>query len=114
MFLSRVLGRTPQGVRGLKYLNLKLFLLILESHPARGAWIEMEIVENQSAIDYGRTPQGVRGLKSKVGATHFNTSFLGRTPQGVRGLKCRKVAKSLGRKSSHPARGAWIEICLSA
>ena len=34
----------------------------------------------------------------------------GRTPQGVRGLKCEDLRQKDRRHSSHPARGAWIEI----
>ena len=35
---------------------------------------------------------------------------MSRTPQGVRGLKLHIRGTSSGRKKSHPARGAWIEI----
>ena len=34
-------GRTPQGVRGLKYLVYRNGKPIAKSHPARGAWIEI-------------------------------------------------------------------------
>ena len=34
-------GRTPHGVRGLKYVFSSLILSALVSHPARGAWIEI-------------------------------------------------------------------------
>ena len=33
--------RTPHGVRGLKSLRPQRFTCLRESHPARGAWIEM-------------------------------------------------------------------------
>ena len=33
-----------------------------------------------------------------------------RTPQGVRGLKFRLNWKTARSRTSHPARGAWIEI----
>ena len=61
---------------------------VSESHPARGAGIEIKIIKHQHKANYGRTPQGVRGLK-------FYAHFL-----------------CLRRDESHPARGAWIEICL--
>ena len=35
------LGRTPHGVRGLKYVAVVGELGRVESHPSRGAWIEM-------------------------------------------------------------------------
>ena len=57
-------GRTPQGVRGLKWIGL-----------------------DYEHICYRRTPQGVRGLKSLV--REHAAALGGRTPQGVRGLKCR-------------------------
>ena len=40
----RAMGRTPQGVRGLKYLANILSVTASTSHPARGAWIEMFMV----------------------------------------------------------------------
>ena len=33
-----------------------------------------------------------------------------RTPRGVRGLKYRKAIHEIGGVSSHPSRGAWIEM----
>ena len=33
--------RTPQGVRGLKWISARLANQICTSHPARGAWIEI-------------------------------------------------------------------------
>ena len=45
------LSRTPQGVRGLKLLLTMGILLIGGSHPARGAWIEIEIqLDDQLAV----------------------------------------------------------------
>ena len=60
------------------------------SHPARGAWIEIERELAIVASLGRRTPQGVRGLKSAIpvsGPVHVG---------------------------SHPARGAWIEIAPAA
>ena len=34
-------GRTPRGVRGLKYLESHRQAPCMQSHPARGAWIEI-------------------------------------------------------------------------
>ena len=39
---ARTLGRTPQGVRGLKLVNMISLIILVQSHPARGAWIEMQ------------------------------------------------------------------------
>ena len=57
------IGRTPQGVRGLKL------------RPDYFPWTGRE----------GRTPQGVRGLKHLI--PHQPDGKPSRTPQGVRGLK---------------------------
>ena len=59
-----------------------------QSHPARGAWIEMKSATVTVSYTNGRTPQGVRGLKSlTVPLFAFRRS---RTPQGVRGLKSKR------------------------
>ena len=36
--------RTPRGVRGLKFANLRIFNRGNESHPSRGAWIEIKFI----------------------------------------------------------------------
>ena len=41
---QNVTSRTPQGVRGLKLKAVGCTLTISESHPARGAWIEISTV----------------------------------------------------------------------
>ena len=61
--LTYPVGRTPHGVRGLKYNHNFLIL-----HAER------------------RTPHGVRGLKSGM-FEKMEKSGKGRTPHGVRGLK---------------------------
>ena len=63
-----------------------LFSTNVESHPARGAWIEIHRVRDEGFNLAGRTPQGVRGLKYSI------YSLL---------ILC---------NMSHPARGAWIEM----
>ena len=103
------LCRTPQGVRGLKYTIITPKRPIVMSHPARGAWIEIDISVTINAGSIScRTPQGVRGLKSipsktrrlrrgrtpqgvrglKLMASIYPSGYICRTPQGVRGLKC--------------------------
>ena len=78
------------------------------SHPARGAWIEILLSRFQPRNRHSRTPQGVRGLKlnGDIGRADI---LVRRTPQGVRGLKCSAPGQSQP-DTSHPARGAWIEI----
>ena len=61
-----------------------------ESHPSRGAWIEIGVPPDTTSTVGGRTPHGVRGLKyPRQRQDHYE-----------------------GR--SHPSRGAWIEIRASA
>ena len=82
-------SRTPRGVRGLK---------------SSSTWIPRR--------RSGRTPRGVRGLKLLQG--HGVGSCGGRTPRGVRGLKSARFCQDQCTLSSHPSRGAWVEIPLSA
>ena len=43
-------GRTPQGVRGLKFIFHNIFLQFNLSHPARGAWIEIHDIRYPEQI----------------------------------------------------------------
>ena len=79
-------GRTPHGVRGLKFETLACRHRLCGSHPAWGAWIEMP-------------PPG--GIYAGVDC---------RTPHGVRGLKSDATMQAAATSRSHPAWGAWIEI----
>ena len=123
-------GRTPHGVRGLKYVKMggtdvtalshpargawieivpeRCRFVICGSHPARGAWIEIWSASHHRNVPGSRTPHGVRGLK--LFPSDVDGYAAGRTPHGVRGLKCICVENPVGYMSSHPARGAWIEI----
>ena len=84
---------------------------MLGSHPARGAWIEMMLIIAFGGTEAGRTPHGVRGLKSLY--DYIITRLCRcRTPHGVRGLKSDGSMRGSMPLSSHPARGAWIEIAL--
>ena len=58
----------------------------LPSHPSRGAWIEILGITGVAVITVSRTPRGVRGLKLEAGEE---------LPAG---------------RMSHPSRGAWIEM----
>ena len=59
---------------------------IASSHPAWGAWIEMDHAAAMKRIPQRRTPHGVRGLK----------------------LYQNNISAYVS--ESHPAWGAWIEI----
>ena len=73
----------------MKYYTLINGDATTQSHPARGAWIEIAGCRASILSTCRRTPQGVRGLKSF----------------------CALVVSWLF--WSHPARGAWIEIYAS-
>ena len=92
----------------MKYPRLRDAESPAQSHPARGAWIEMVALSPEKKIPNGRTPHGVRGLKYWM--EYVVANGLGRTPHGVRGLKSKLPWTSCHSGLSHPARGAWIEI----
>ena len=79
------MGRTPQGVRGLKRIIHIMQNPHSGSHSARSAWIETTVIYPTGAVETSRTPQGVRGLKQSL------------------------TARICPPKKSHSARSAWIE-----
>ena len=98
-------GRTPHGVRGLKYSRYLQHLCADTSHPARGAWIEIVTQKHPYSSQQSRTPHGVRGLKSVVsGSLRTEAS---RTPHGVRGLKYPQItcSQGLAGRTPHGVRG---------
>ena len=74
-------GRTPHGVRGLKFSG----------------------VEPPDPPDPRRTPHGVRGLKLEDVKDTLDAG--GRTPHGVRGLKLRRTNEVRGREGVAPHTG---------
>ena len=128
---TRARRRTPHGVRGLKYKRPGRPVCAGVSHPSRGVWIEMDWWQLQPGVNRShpsrgawieirspsstweptrrRTPHGVRGLKS-VKIHPALGMAQSRTPHGVRGLKFPTVALVALGDTSHPSRGAWIEI----
>ena len=70
----------------MKSRHRKVWISLPESHPTRGAWIEISLPVLAASVPQSRTPHGVRGLKSPEEQTpsYLNQS---RTPHGVRGLK---------------------------
>ena len=61
----------------------------MQSHPSRGAWIEIAMRALDELEVESRTPRGVRGLKYPLSLLLMILNL------------------------SHPSRGAWIEIRLS-
>ncbi len=59
--LAGAVGRTPQGVRGLKFPGLGGIRAGRWSHPARGAWVEIGFV------DWAIVKDGVAPRKGCVG-----------------------------------------------
>ena len=103
-----VSGRTPHGVRGLKYADPGDGRCQGGSHPSRGAWIEMRA---RSARSGWRRSHPSRGAWIEIS---YNVRCYrdkpSRTPHGVRGLKYPTVNPRAMTKLSHPSRGAWIEM----
>ena len=79
--------RTPSGVRGLKFIKYLTALIKAESHPVRGAWIEI----------LGKFGDRIKG-------------FLSHPVRGAWIEIMRKEYPYYLAYSSHPVRGAWIEI----
>ena len=77
------------------------------SHPARGAWIETELL---TKITYSHVSHPARGawIETDGHVLDFDVKER-RTPPGVRGLKPHGVDETKLNQMSHPARGAWIE-----
>ena len=82
-------GRTPQGVRGLKYGQWYDIWIEARSHPAGGAWIEIET-------------SGV-----------INNRFKSH-PAGGAWIEMKALPLRAKKPWSHPAGGAWIEIAQDA
>ena len=80
----------------------------VESHPARGAWIEIISTPVLHVLPESHPARGAWIEMTRRPA--HSTPEASRTPQGVRGLKFVLVCTDLARYESHPARGAWIEI----
>ena len=60
VFLLVILaGRTPQGVRGLKLSDFALGIFACKSHSARSAWIEISMIFTPFDIAVSRNPHGV-------------------------------------------------------
>ena len=102
-------GRTPQGVRGLKYAGLAGLELPLGRTPQGVRGLKFQDLDTGRLHYVRRTPQGVRGLKFVERAV-VPDGLSRRTPQGVRGLKCAGIRGQECCAASHPARGAWIEM----
>ena len=81
----------------------------MESHPARGAWIEISSAMDDIQGELKSHP--ARGAWIEIIALlSYSSAAKSRTPQGVRGLKWRSLDQLNVILKSHPARGAWIEI----
>ena len=78
-------GRTPHGVRGLKCVGVEAADFAHESHPSRGAWIEI-VADLRDAYNRGSHPSRGAWIEISHTITAHNQP-LSRTPHGVRGLK---------------------------
>ncbi len=106
--MSNLVGRAPQGARGLKFFMVPSLYPRRSSRPARGAWIEIPALPPRTAARPSRPARGA-WIEIVVEAGTMS-NLVGRAPQGARGLKFFMVPSLYPRRSSRPARGAWIEI----
>ena len=108
--LQRRPGRTPHGVRGLKFAPHlgRVGHGLPQSHPSRGAWIEIRLSDVFFWLKSRRTPHGVRGLKSQI--EKLRNNIIESHPS--RGAWIEMLWKWSAEVSvrSHPSRGAWIEM----
>ena len=104
MTIYRDAGRTPQGVRGLKCYMAGLLLQTDVSHPARGAWIEINDAGVQRGGRAGSHP--ARGAWIEISLWTLVSGVLGgRTPQGVRGLKSVAIGHAVQQRAVAPRKG---------
>ena len=83
--VRRVARRTPHGVRGLKYRSSGSIYAPSLSHPTRGAWIE---IRREGHRDKQSKSHPTRGAWIEIArGTDAQLPQPGRTPHGVRGLK---------------------------
>ena len=82
----------------------------IESHPARGAWIEINATPLSLHLLACRTPQGVRGLKCEE-SQMVCAAFRSHPARGA-WIEMAWYRRDILGQRSHPARGAWIEISL--
>ena len=105
--------RTPSGVRGLKFSICIYSAVFAPSHPVRGAWIEMINETRMGVVEMTSHP--VRGAWIEIrGLTLLTLTARSRTPSGVRGLKWAINERYARHARSHPVRGAWIEMVVGA
>ena len=98
----------PSRGAWIEILVLMLSSLLKVSHPSRGAWIEIL----KHLDDTGQhVSHPSRGAWIEIQAVHRGAAiYFGRTPHGVRGLKYVIECMLSYDYESHPSRGAWIEI----
>ena len=99
-------GRTPQGVRGLKSLSFTPIVSVTSSHPARGAWIEIVVTYNGQSVTKSHPARGA-WIEIYGGRAQYQRRNC-RTPQGVRGLKSLcvlRLGRQLGRRTPQGVRG---------
>ena len=78
-------GRSPLGLRGLKFVLTDLPRTSPQSQPSWAAWIEILPTSVNLLFQSRRSPLGLRGLKSFL---RFMVRVnVRRSPLGLRGLK---------------------------
>ena len=103
------MGRTPQGVRGLKFFYCNQRHGQGLSHPARGAWIEILLDMKDHARS--RLSHPARGAWIEIPRRQTARTACARShPARGAWIEMHAAPFAHGCAVSHPARGAWIEM----
>ena len=105
-------SRAPHGARGLKQVVVNDLQHRKWSRPARGAWIETEMLHDDVIVWSSRAPHGARGLKLYPRVPYW--IMLPSRPARGAWIETSTTTTSHGCVTSRPARGAWIETCMSS
>ena len=101
-------GRSPLGLRGLKYFAVWSVCLIVLSQPSWAAWIE--ICKSPLKLPcFVSQPSWAAWIE--ITRLLYSVSVkLSRSPLGLRGLKCFLKFVTMKKLWSQPSWAAWIEI----
>ena len=88
----------------MKFLAVVVMGVVIRSHPARGAWIEIHNFFNLVTVISWSHPARGAWIEMLMTCAALIMA-LGRTPQGVRGLKCRAEGSTQIRVFVAPRKG---------
>ena len=104
----RFSGRTPRGVRGLKWKDTRKRYDQRKSHPSRGAWIEIRSSYSCRGPVWSHPSRGA-WIEILLCAADQVTGHASHPSRGA-WIEIQVRRRRPLRAMSHPSRGAWIEI----